>query len=384
MELDSHHSDSQRSGLDASQPSPTLIGIAGTRGKTVVAHMLRAVLDGDEAFAHAGILSTLESYDGITRVLWGQPAPTADDLRQHLRNARKAGLSHLVVELSDEVIERGAVADLGLDVACLLGAAGVPATSQESLDAELSILDRAYMAVVDLDCPHAEQALARARRCERVITFSAHDRYADVWAEDIDPSYGLVRFTAHTPTWESYVVTPMPGVFNASNALATIAVAEALGIGQEQVVNRFYLVRVPGRTELLMTPDRHVTGIVDSADDKPSYQRIFSAMREEFPGFAIIALVVAPGARGELVQEAARWADHLICVEEDAASESVEQAVFRAVELAYSLDRPALVCLLANDDETRRRDGRPVVSRRPVSDIFSDAVRRYHKPTTEP
>ena len=60
-----------------------------------------------------------------------------------------------------------------------------------------------------------------------------------------------------------------------------------------------------------------------------------------------------------------------------------EKAVFRSVELAYSLDRPALVCLLAKGDETRQHEGDEFVPCRTDGDIFSDAVRLYHKPMPE-
>ena len=395
----------------------TMVGITGTKGKSTVAYMMRAVLDGEEAYSHAAIMGSIETFDGIERDESHNTTPEAPDLWRHVANARDAGLTHMVMEVSSHGLKYDRVLDLKLDVACFLNIGRDHISPVEHPDFEdyfeskLRIFDQARTAVVNLDCDHADVILARARRCERVITFSAKGASADVFATDIDPGYGLVHFVAHTPTWEGRVVIPMPGIFNVDNALATIAMAEALGIGQEQIVNRFYLVRVPGRMELLTTPDRRVTGIVDYAHNKLSYQRFFPSMKEEFPGYAIIALFGAPGEKAqerrvELPQEAARWADHLIYTEEDPANEPVEkicaemaaatppgasyevildreEAIFRAVELAYSLDRPALVCLLAKGDETRQHEGDLFVPCRTDGDIFADAVRRFHKPITD-
>ena len=394
-----------------------MVGITGTKGKSTVAYMMRAVLDGEDAYSHAAIMGSIETYDGIEREESHNTTPEAPDLWRHLANARDAGLTHMVMEVSSQGLKYDRVLDLEFDGACFLNIGRDHISPVEHhnfedyFESKLRIFDQAKTAVVNLDCDQADVVLARAQRCERVITFSAKDHTADVWAEDINPSYGLVRFTAHTPTWEGYVVIPMPGIFNVDNALATIAMAEALGIEQEQIVNRFYLVRVPGRMELLMTPDRRVTGIVDYAHNKLSYQRFFPSMKEEFPGYAIIALFGAPGEkaqerRTELPQEAARWADYLIYTEEDPANEPVEKicaemaaatpegtpyevicdrekAVFRAVELAYSLDTPALVCLLAKGDETRQHEGDLFVPCRPDGDIFADAVRLYHTPAQD-
>ena len=55
-------------------------------------------------------------------------------------------------------------------------------------------------------------AMERAERCERVVTFSATRHDADVWASRVESLYGLVQFTAHTPTWTGHVILAMGAV----------------------------------------------------------------------------------------------------------------------------------------------------------------------------
>lgn len=178
----------------------------------------------------------------------------------------------------------------------------------------------------------------------------------------------------------------MPGLFNVDNALCAIAVAQLLGISRNQIRAGLACCRVPGRMELLDSPDsHHVAAIVDYAHNKLSYQRFFASVSKEFPGRRIIAVFGAPGGkaqerRQELPLEASKWADVLIYTEEDPAHERVEDinaallaatpatqhaesipsrpdAIARAVELAYAEKTPALLCLLAKGDETRQHVG---------------------------
>ncbi|RVU98188.1 UDP-N-acetylmuramoyl-L-alanyl-D-glutamate--2,6-diaminopimelate ligase [Coriobacteriales bacterium OH1046] len=388
-----------------------VLGITGTKGKSTVAYMLRSILDGDEAYEHAGIMGSIETFDGVEGFESRNTTPEAPDLWRHLANAADSGLDHMIMEVSSQGLKYGRVVGLGIDVGCFLNIGRDHISAIEHPDfgdyfeSKLRIFDQTRTAVVNLDCDHAGIILDRARRCERVLTFSAKSDTADIWASDIIHEFGLVGFMAHTPSWEGRVTIPMPGLFNIENALAAIAICEAVGIARERIIERFFYVRVPGRMELLFTPDRRITAIVDYAHNKLSYQRFFSSMKEEFPGFWIAAVFGCPGdkaleRRVELPQEAATWCDLLVYTEEDPAHEDVadicaemaantpegvdyeiipdrEEAIGRAVELAYACGRPALVCLLAKGDETRQHEGDLFVPSRADGDIFNDAVRTY-------
>ena len=392
-----------------------ILGITGTKGKSTVAYMLRSILDGDEAYEHTGIMGSIDTFDGVEDFESHNTTPEAPDLWRHLANARDAGLEHMVMEVSSQGLKYDRVLGLGIDVGCFLniGRDHISAIEhpdfEDYFESKLRMFDQTRTAVVNLDCDHADVILGRAQRCERVITFSAETDTADVWASDIYHSLGVVRFTAHTPTWEGPVAIPMPGLFNVENALAAIAICEAIGVDPEQIMERFYYVRVPGRMELLLTPDRRVVGIVDYAHNRLSYQKFFSSMKKEFEGWWIVAVFGCPGdkaveRRVELPEEAAKWCDYLIYTEEDPAHEDAadicaemaantpagtdfevivdrEAAVTRSVELAYALGRNALVCLLAKGDETRQHEGDRFVPCRTDGDIFNEAVRRFSEGT---
>ena len=388
-----------------------VIGITGTKGKSTVAYMLRAILDGDEPYEHTGILGSIETFDGIEREESHNTTPEAPDLWRHLYNTYESGLEYMTMEVASQGLKYDRVLGLDLGIACFLNIGRDHISPVEHPDFEdyfqskLKIFDMATVAVVNLDTDLLDQVMARAEKCERVVTFSATRHDADVWADHIESLYGLVQFAAHTPSWTGPVVLAMPGLFNVDNALATIAICEVLGIKEEDIVLPLCQAKVPGRMELLPTPDRKVTALVDYAHNKLSYQRFFPSVKEEFPGFKIVAVFGAPGGkayerRTELPQEAAKWADYLIYTEEDPANDSVDEicqqmadatpagvpyevipnrelAIRRAVEIGYGYEENAIICLLAKGDETRQHEGDAFVPCRTDGDIFQEAVRDH-------
>ncbi len=392
-----------------------VLGITGTKGKSTVAYMLRHILDGDESGSGCGIMGSIDTYDGIEGFESVNTTPEAPDLWRHLANTRAASLPYMVMEVSSQALKYDRVVNLDIDVACFLniGRDHISPVEHPSFEdyfeSKLRIFDQARVAVVSLDMDHASEVLARAARCERVVTFSVADdaaqRGADVWASDIRSEGGSIAFTVHSARGEREMRVSMPGLFNVDNALAAIAMCEAIGVADERIVAGLAHVRVPGRMELLQTADPRVCALVDYAHNKLSYQRFFSSVSKEFAGRKVIALFGAPGdkaqeRRRELPEEASRWADLIIYTEEDPAHERVEDicaelaantpegqayevicdrpaAIARAAEVAFAAPEGAVVCLLAKGDETRQHEGDRFVPCETDGSIWEREVTRH-------
>jgi UDP-N-acetylmuramoyl-L-alanyl-D-glutamate--2,6-diaminopimelate ligase len=392
-----------------------VLGITGTKGKSTVAYMLRHILDGDESGSGCGIMGSIDTYDGIEGFESVNTTPEAPDLWRHLANTRAASLPYMVMEVSSQALKYDRVVNLDIDVACFLniGRDHISPVEHPSFEdyfeSKLRIFDQARVAVVSLDMDHASEVLARAARCERVVTFSVSDdaaqRGADVWASDIRSEGGSIAFTVHSARGEREMRVSMPGLFNVDNALAAIAMCEAVGVADGRIVAGLAHVRVPGRMELLQTADPRVCALVDYAHNKLSYQRFFSSVSKEFAGRKVIALFGAPGdkaqeRRRELPEEASRWADLIIYTEEDPAHERVEDicaelaantpegqayevicdrpaAIARAAEVAFAAPEGAVVCLLAKGDETRQHEGDRFVPCETDGSIWDREVTRH-------
>ncbi|MCI1666033.1 MAG: UDP-N-acetylmuramoyl-L-alanyl-D-glutamate--2,6-diaminopimelate ligase [Atopobiaceae bacterium] len=368
-----------------------VVGITGTKGKSTVAYMLRAILDAGEPYSRCAIMGSIDTFDGVERFESTNTTPEAPEVFRHLANARDAGLGYMVMEVSSQGLKYDRVrgVDLGIGVFLNIGRDHISAvehpTFEDYFASKLRIFEQSRVAVVNLATDHVEEVLNAAERCERVVCFSAGGpaavcgRTPDVWAENVTPSCGFVSFDAHTPSWEGHVILGMGGLFNVENALAAIACCEVLGVGHEQIVDALNVVKVPGRMELVESGDGRIVAIVDYAHNVLSFERLFDSLAAEYPGREVIAVFGAPGGkaqerRRQLPETAARFCDHIIYTEEDPAHEDAAaicaemlsntpagveaeavpdraEAVRRAVDVARSSGRDCVVALLAKGDE---------------------------------
>lgn len=389
-----------------------VVGITGTKGKSTVSYMLRAALDAGEAGSKTGVIGTIQTYDGVVDIESHNTTPEAPDLWRHLANARNSGLAYMDMEVSSQGLKYDRVLGLKLDVACFLniGRDHISPVEHPNFEdyfaSKLRIFDQARVAVVNLECDHLDEVLAAAKKCERLVTFSAAGTPgADVWATDITSHLGSVSFVAHTPSWEGPVTLSMPGLFNVDNALATLAICEVLGVDLTLAAAELGHASAPGRMELLRCgDDTRVMALVDYAHNKLSYQRLFSSVKKEFPGYRIIVVMGSVGGKAserrvELPQEAAKWGDHLIYTEEDPGPEDPadicrdmaaatpagtsfeiildrEEAIYHAVELGVHGEGPALVCLLAKGDEDYQHRGNGYEPCRTDGEVFFEAMKK--------
>jgi UDP-N-acetylmuramoyl-L-alanyl-D-glutamate--2,6-diaminopimelate ligase len=395
-----------------------VIGITGTKGKSTAAYLLRSIFDvgpngRGSSGSTASVIGSIKTYDGIECLESHNTTPEAPDLWRHLANALSSHHDPMVMEISSQALKYDRVAGLQLTAGCFLNIGRDHISPhehpnfQDYFTSKLRIFSHTDTAIVNLGTAHLREVLDAASRCKRLISFSAEgsevSHYtADIWAEQILSNEGTVSFIAHTPKWVYRFHLSMPGLFNVENALCAIAVSYLMGIEPQQIHDGLLRCHVPGRMELVESPDPHVIAIVDYAHNRLSYQRFFSSIKKEFPNRRIIAVLGAPGdkaqeRRQELPKEASRWADALIYTEEDPGHERVEDicaemlsatpadqhaevvterpaAINRAIEIAYDQNSPALICLLAKGDETDQHEGDVFVSCKTDAEIFRQGM----------
>lgn len=377
-----------------------IVGITGTKGKSTVAYMLRAILDADGI--SSSILGSIETDDGSMCVESHNTTPEAPDLWRHLHNTLLAGREHMVMEVSSQGLKYDRVLGLPLEIGCFLNIgrdhiSGVEHPNFEDyFSSKLRIFDQCETAVVNARTEHADRVLAAARHARSVMTFAV-DRpdspasdlpiSPDYLASDITPSSRGLAFDVREVSTGAVerIELGMPGLFNVDNALAALVMARILGVGFDAIRGGLAHVRVPGRMELVPSADGRILAIVDYAHNELSFRTLFESVKEEYPGRRIIALFGAPGGKAQerreaLPRVASRYADHLIYTEEDPAHERVEDicaelvahtpdgvscevvpnrenAVARAFEIAREGDGPAAVLLLAKGDEETMHRG---------------------------
>ncbi len=305
----------------------TLVGITGTNGKTTTSCLLRSIFS---AAGHStGLIGTIR-YEFAGRVL---PAPyttpEAPELYWLLRQMADAGVTHAVMEVSSHALAWRRVRGLEF-------AAGVFTNlTQDHLDFHGSMeeyfrakrllfegLPASAAAVVNADDPRAGDLLAATRA--RRVTYGASSP-ADVRAREISVTPRGIKVTADTPWGPVDLASPLLGRYNASNILAAVAAAGALGV-PVQAIRRGVegMAGVAGRFEKVEA-GQPFTVIVDYAHTDDALSRLLAAAREITTGRLAVLFGCGGdrdrGKRPKMGLAAARAADFVVLTSDNPRTE---------------------------------------------------------------
>ncbi|MCI8593908.1 MAG: acetylglutamate kinase [Oscillospiraceae bacterium] len=319
-------------------PSGTLdvVGITGTKGKSSTAYYLKYIFD--EVLAQSGkesaVISSIDTYDGVERFESHLTTPEPLELERHFAHALESGIPLLTMEVSSQALKYDRVLGVEFAVACFLNIGYDHISPIEHPDFEdyfsskLRIFEQCKVACVNLDSDESKRVLSAAEHAGRVITFSQHDSGATVYASGVRKEGGDILFKVKTPRFSRTFRLTMPGLFNVQNALAAIAVCEALGIPEHAVYLGLQKARVPGRMEVYANANDHVVAIVDYAHNRLSFQKLYASVEEEYPGRRIVTVFGCPGKkaldrRKDLGEISGAHSDLVIVTEEDPGEEDV-------------------------------------------------------------
>ena len=294
-----------------------IVGITGTDGKTTTSFLATAVLEA--AGISTGLITTAGLKVGGAR--FANPehvtTPQAPELEQLLAAMVVAGNSAAVVETTSHGLALGRVAAIAYDVAAFTNLTHehleLHGTFEAYRDAKLGLfrglgtprptkqLARGWprTAIVNLDDAAAPHFLAAGRNAgARVFTYGL-DAGAEVRATAIDEDEHRLRVDVATPRWRGPVRLQLAGRFNAHNALAALAIGEALDLLPDAIVSGLEGVAgVPGRMERI-DRGQPFGVIVDYAHSPASLGKVLDILRPlaESRGGGLIAVFGSAGER---------------------------------------------------------------------------------------
>ena len=317
----------------------SVVGITGTKGKSSTTYYLKYIFDEYLAAKKqkpSGVVGGIETYDGVERFEAHLTTPEPLDLERHFANGVSTDMRYLTMEVSSQALKYDRVLNVEFAAAVFLNIGTDHISPIEHPDFEdyfsskLRIFAQAAAACVNLDSDHADRVLEAARKsCSRMITFSTKDPSATIYGSQIRKVGGDILFKVKTPRYSREFRLTMPGLFNVQNALAALAVCEALGIPEQYAFAGLMKARVPGRMEIYSNADEKVSVIVDYAHNKLSFETLFQSVKEEYPGRRVVTIFGCPGykaydRRKDLGEISGKYSDLVILTEEDPGEEPVE------------------------------------------------------------
>ena len=245
----------------------TVIGITGTDGKTTTSYLAVSALEA--AGVRTGMIGTIATRIGGQTDDHAEHAttPEAPELQAALRAMADAGDQAAVIETTSHALALDRVVGVVYDVAILTNITHehleLHGSWEAYRDAKLSLFDRLRegrgiqkqravpaTAIVNLDDPSAGLFVGTARDAgAHVITYGTEPA-ADIRATRVSEDGAGVHADIVTSGGEATIDLRLAGRFNVHNALAVVALGEALGLDAERVrAGLADLGVVPGRME---------------------------------------------------------------------------------------------------------------------------------------
>ena len=316
-----------------------MIGVTGTQGKTTTTRLLEGGLAGcGHLAAVIGTVGTRVAGEDISTSL---TTPEAPDLHGLLALMRERGVEACAMEVSSHALSLGRVDGVVFDVAVFLNLGRDhldfhgDVESYYAAKASLFTPERARRALVNVDDEHGRRLAAETTI--PVTTFSTTGRDADWQAVDLRPDVSGTSFTVLAPDGTRIAArATLPGAFNVSNALAALAAGGEAGFDAGSLAHGLGETRVPGRVEVVSSPDDPFEVVVDYAHKPDAVEAAITALRAVAPGRVIVVLGAGgdrdQGKRPIMGEIAARLADVLVVTDDNPRTE--DPATIRAAMLA--------------------------------------------------
>lgn len=305
-----------------------VIGITGTKGKSTTAELVCAILT--EAGYVVALASTIRFAVGAHSEpnLFKMTMPGRFFLQRFLRRAVDAGATHAVIEMTSEGARQFRHHGIDMDALIFTNLAPEHIESHGSLEA---------YAAAKLSLA---QHLSDSPKHPRIIVANSDDPLGATFLAvdaDIKVPFSLAEAEPYTAddrsarfVWRGELVTvPLPGLFNLKNALAALAVTEALGVEHDTARRALeYIAPIAGRAERVECGQPFAV-VVDYAHTPDSLKALY----ETYTGRRIIGVLGSTGGgrdtwkRPEMGALAERYCEVAILTDEDPYDENPRKII---------------------------------------------------------
>ena len=276
--------------------SMTIIGVTGTNGKTTSTLLLKHVLEQTRG-AKVGLMGTMENMIGNQSVPAQRTTPESLDLQALFAQMRDAGCSYAIMEVSSHAVALDRVAGVRFGLAAFTNLTedhlDFHKTMEAYCDAKGTLFEHSDKHVANADDSWCDRICSHTEK-EVLLTSVNTDR--GLHAVDRELLSDGIRFTAVYGDRKVPVQLPIPGKFTVYNALTVLACAMQLGISLEEAARALRTAAgVKGRVEVVPTPDKDYTVLIDYAHTPDGLENVLSSVK----GFCKGRLISVFGCGGD-------------------------------------------------------------------------------------
>ncbi len=273
-----------------------MVGVTGTNGKTSSTLLLKHVLERTMG-AKVGLIGTTANMIGDEVIPTERTTPESFELQGLFARMRRAGCTHVVMEVSSHAIALDRVAGVHFDAAAFTNLTEDHLDFHKDMDdycnTKAELFRRCTAGVINADDSYAPRFLDAAT-CKVLTTAVAGE--GDLKAKDLVLRADGIAFTAAMGGREVPVKLGIPGKFTVYNALTVLGLAVSLGISLRSAANALAdAPGVKGRVEVVPTPGKDYTILIDYAHTPDGLENVLSAAR----GFCKGRLISVFGCGGD-------------------------------------------------------------------------------------
>ena len=274
----------------------TFVGVTGTNGKTTSTYLLKTILE-EQLGAKVGLVGTIQNMIGDRVIETERTTPESFELQKLFREMADAGCTHVVMEVSSHALVLSRVAGIRFSVGLFTNLTqdhlDFHKTMEEYKKAKALLFTMSDHSVLNADDP--AWAYMAASAAGDVLTYGQHEK-ADLMANNAVLHSDSVEFDAVLAGQTVPVRLGIPGGFTVYNALGVLGAALKLGVSlPDAAVSLRTAQGVKGRVEVVPTPGRDYTVLIDYAHTPDSLENVLRSVR----GFCKGRLISVFGCGGD-------------------------------------------------------------------------------------